>query len=116
MSGPPPAPPPGDPASSGPRPPAGWRDWVWLAVAIALILVTLLQAVRLVVIVFTEELTVSPVGLLLAFAITVVWLVGISWLVAGGWRRSVWGCPFDHTQDTPAARRCPRHRLVAGDP
>ncbi|MFA9446566.1 hypothetical protein [Egicoccus sp. AB-alg6-2] len=103
------APQPGDPRSRGPRPPAGWRDGMWLAMAVVLAAHTASQFVRLAWVALTGELTVSTAGLLLAFLITVVWLLTIWWLVVGAWRRSIWGCPFDHHADAPGPRRCPRH-------
>jgi hypothetical protein len=53
----------------------------------------------------------APTGgaLFLGFLITVVWLLTIFWLVMGAWRRTVWGCPFEHDEEAAAARRCPRH-------
>lgn len=106
------APQPGDPRSQGPRPRARVRDGVWLGMAVGLAAVTAVQFVRLAWVALTGDLDVSTAGLFLAFVITVVWLMTIFWLVAGAWRRSVWGCPFDHVADAPEARRCPRHRHV----
>ena len=80
--------------------------------AVVLAVITLVQFVRLAWIVLTNEVPVSTGGLLLAFLITVVWLMTIYWLVAGAWRRSIWGCPFDHTTDAPTNRHCPRHPLL----
>ncbi|GGI06919.1 hypothetical protein [Egicoccus halophilus] len=115
MQGSPPAAPrPGDPRSTGPRPPAGWRDVVWLALAVGIAAVTALQFVRLAWTALGGDLPVTTGGLVLAFVITVVWLLTIHWLVAGSWRRSVWGCPFEHTEAAVAERRCQRHPLVAG--
>jgi hypothetical protein len=51
-------------------------------------------------------------ALFLGFLITVVWLVTIWWVVMGAWRRTVWGCPFDHRPDASEPRRCPRHAHV----
>jgi hypothetical protein len=45
----------------------------------------------------------------------VVWFLTIYWLVAGAWRRSVWGCPFEHTEDAHFDRRCQRHALVSAE-
>jgi hypothetical protein len=104
---------PGDPAGAGPRPPARFRDGFWLALAGALAVVTLLQLVRLVHTVATsDEVQVTGGGAFLGFLVTVVWLLTIAWLVAGAWRRSVWGCPFEHTEDAHLHRRCQRHALV----
>jgi hypothetical protein len=110
------APRPGDPRSQGPRPRPRPRDAFWLALTGAIAVVTAAQLVRLAVTVLTDPaLEVSGGGLLLAFAITVVWLLTVTWLALGAWRRSVWGCPFDHDADAPEARRCVRHGTV-GDP
>ncbi|MFA9430806.1 hypothetical protein [Egicoccus sp. AB-alg2] len=110
------APRPGDPRSRGPRPAGGWRDGLWLGLAVGLAGITAFQFVRLAWVALTGELAVSSGGLVLAFLITVVWLLTIYWLVAGAWRRSVWGCPFEHTADTAAERRCPRHRMIEDPP
>jgi hypothetical protein len=107
---------PGDPRSTGPRPRAGLRDVVWLTLAIGLATLTVWQVGRLAVVAATDpKLQVSGAGLVLAFAITVVWLLTVYWLVMGAWRRSVWGCPFEHGADATTTHRCPRHRLVGGD-
>lgn len=106
------APRPGDPRNRGPRPRARVRDGLWLGMAVGLAVVTAVQFVRLAWVALTGELAVSTAGLLLAFVITVAWLMTIYWLVAGAWRRSVWGCPFEHAAQAPAARRCPRHAHV----
>lgn len=104
---------PGDPRSTGPRPGARWRDAVWLLVATGLGTLTLWQLLRLVLTVGSDAgMQPGGGGLLLAIAITVAWLLTISWLVLGAWRRTVWGCPFEHEQDAPPARRCPRHGLL----
>lgn len=108
---------PGDPASDGPRPPARWRDGLWLAFAGAVALVTVLQTIRLVVTVLTDErVQVTGGGAVLGFIITVAWYLTIYWLAAGAWRRSVWGCPFEHREDAPYDRRCQRHPLLAAAP
>lgn len=124
MSEPPTDPPaPGDPRSAGPRPAAGPRDLAWAALAVLLVAVTALQLARLAYRAATDPDVVAGGGaLLLAFVVTVVWLLTIYWLSAGSWRRTVWGCPFEHRRRAPSARRCERHRLVgeegpgAGDP
>jgi len=103
---------PGDPRSAGPRPPGGWRDGLWLGMAAGLAGLTAFQFLRLAWVALTGDLPVSGGGLFLAFLITVVWLMTIYWLVVGAWRRSVWGCPFEHTDDAADDRRCPRHRAV----
>lgn len=110
------APAPGDPRSTGPRPSATWRDAAWAALAVALVGLTAFQLVRLAYLAATAEAAPSGLGLLLAFVITVVWLLTVYWVSAGAWRRTVWGCPFEHTADAPRLRRCARHRTVdAGD-
>lgn len=104
---------PGDPAGNGPRPPARLRDGLWLALAAALLVVTSLQVVRLVgVLVTSDEVQVTGGGAFLGFLVTVVWFLTIFWLVAGAWRRSVWGCPFEHAVDAHLHRRCQRHPLL----
>lgn len=107
------APRPGDPRSSGPRPPAGWRDIAWVALAACLIGVTGVQFVTLFLALLRLEVRLSTGGMVLGFAITVVWLLTISWFSMGAWRRSVWGCPFDHDTAAPALRRCERHGSVS---
>jgi hypothetical protein len=73
------------------------------------VLLTAVQLVGLTIAVVRLETAPSGGGLVLGFLITVVWLLTIYWLVMGAWRRSVWGCPFEHDADAPAARRCQRH-------
>lgn len=107
---------PGDPASDGPRPRATFRDGFWIALTGALLVVTILQVVRLVwTLTTSDQVQVTGGGAVLGFLVTVVWLLTIYWLVAGAWRRSVWGCPFEHTQDAHHDRRCQRHALLATD-
>lgn len=107
---------PGDPRDSGPRPPARARDVAWLLLAIALIALTAAQTVNLVISLVRLDGQASGGGLFLGFVITVVWFLAIYWLAMGAWRRSVWGCPFQHTESATPARRCPRHRLVTQGP
>lgn len=106
---------PGDPRSTGPRPSAVWRDVAWAALAAVLVLVTAWQLVWLAYRAATDP-AVAPTGggLVLAFVITVVWLLTIYWLALGAWRRSVWGCPFDHVDHAPVGRRCERHHRLPG--
>jgi hypothetical protein len=107
------APRPGDPRDPGPRPPGRARDVAWLGLAVVLVSVTAVQFLALARAFLGGDLpTLGTGGLLLAFAFTVVWLLTIAWIALGAWRRSVWGCPFAHLSDAPAARRCPRHGLV----
>jgi protein-S-isoprenylcysteine O-methyltransferase Ste14 len=107
------APRPGDPRDPGPRPPARGRDLLWLGLAIVLVGVTAVQFAVLARALATGAMPpVSGGGLLLGFAFTVVWLLTIAWFSLGSWRRTVWGCPFAHTHDAPAARRCVRHELI----
>jgi hypothetical protein len=73
---------------------------------------TLLQLVGLVLAVSRPGIEPSGGGLLLAFLVTVVWLLTVYWLVMGAWRRSVWGCPFHHDDGRRDGRRCPRHLMV----
>jgi hypothetical protein len=107
---------PGDPRSDGPRPPAGWRDLVWVSLTVGLAALTVWQLGRLAIVAATDP-GVAPtgVGLVLAFAITVVWLLTVYWLVMGAWRRSVWGCPFAHDPTAATNRRCHRHGTVPVD-
>lgn len=109
------APRPGDPRSTGPRPPAAPRDLLWGLLVVALVLVTAVQLVGLAVAAARLQPPPTTGGLVLGFLVTVVWLLTISWLVLGAWRRSVWGCPFEHRVDAPPARRCARHRGIAVD-
>lgn len=106
---------PGDPRDPGARPTPTLRDVGWALLAGGLVLVTLVQLVRMVVLAASAERAPTGGGLLLAFLVTVVWLLTIYWLAAGAWRRSVWGCPFAHRQDAPAGRRCPRHASLPAD-
>ena len=105
---------PGDPRSAGPRPRGTFRDGAWLALTSTLIVVTVLQVIRLVWTLLTsDQVQVSGGRAFIGFVITVVWLLTIFWLTAGAWRRSVWGCPFEHTTDAHYDRRCRRHAFVA---
>jgi hypothetical protein len=79
------------------------------------VVVTVVQLVGLAVAAAHLQPAPSTGGLVLGFLVTVVWLLTIYWLVMGAWRRSVWGCPFDHRHDAAPARRCPRHPGVVGD-
>ncbi|MEX1163818.1 MAG: hypothetical protein WEB03_09575 [Nitriliruptor sp.] len=107
---------PGDPRSQGPRPRGTFRDGFWIALTGALIVVTVLQMIRLVWTLLTsDQIQVSGGGAFLGFLVTVVWLLTIFWLAAGAWRRSVWGCPFEHTEAAGYGRRCRRHALVPSD-
>jgi hypothetical protein len=106
---------PGDPRSSGPRPRGTFRDGVWLALTGAILVVTTAQLGRLAWFLATDDrVQVTGGGAFLGFLITVVWLLTIYWLAAGAWRRSVWGCPFEHTTDAGPDRRCQRHALAPG--
>jgi hypothetical protein len=109
---------PGDPRSTGPRPPARAKDVAWLGLAVALVTITVVQLGLLAWRAATDPAVAPTTGtLLLAFVVTVVWLLTVYWLAVGSWRRTVWGCPFDHTEAAPATRRCPRHGLLEdGDP
>lgn len=108
---------PGDPRSGGPRPGATWRDAAWGTVAATVVAVTVAQLGRLAYVAATDPDVVLSAGMLvLAFVVTVVWLLTVFWVSMGSWRRTVWGCPFDHLPTSPPARRCPRHRLLgSGD-
>lgn len=104
---------PGDPRSPGPRPAARTRDVAWLGLAVALVVVTVVQLGLLAVRAATDpDVAATAGGLLVGFVITVVWLLTIYWLTMGSWRRTVWGCPFEHAGTAPRTRRCPRHRLL----
>ncbi len=77
------------------------------------VVVTVVQLGRLVYVAATDPDVVLSTGMLvLAFVVTVVWLMTVFWVSVGSWRRSVWGCPFDHLETSPQARRCPRHHLL----
>jgi hypothetical protein len=113
------APRPGDPRDPGPRPRGQARDVLWVALVAVLVTVTAVQLVALARALFGRELPAFGTGgLLLGFAVTVVWLLTVAWFALGAWRRSVWGCPFAHSSEAPELRRCPRHPWVdrpAGD-
>ncbi|MEX1178251.1 MAG: hypothetical protein WEB09_07290 [Nitriliruptor sp.] len=108
----------GDPRSDGPRPPGRLRDGFWLALTGALIAVTVLQLIRLVwTLATSDQVQITGGRAFVGFLITVVWLLTIFWLAAGAWRRSVWGCPFEHIESAVWDRRCQRHALVpTGEP
>ncbi len=72
-------------------------------------MLTVVQLAGLTLAVVRLETAPSGGALVLGFLITVVWLLTVFWLVMGAWRRSVWGCPFEHGADAPATRRCQRH-------
>jgi hypothetical protein len=104
---------PGDPRSSGPRPPARAKDVAWLGLAVVLVGLTVVQLGLLAIRAATDPDVAPTTGtLLLAFVVTVVWLLTVYWLAVGSWRRTVWGCPFDHAAAAPATRRCQRHGLL----
>lgn len=67
-----------------------WRDYAWSVVALLAALALLSRAVE-------SGLLFGAVMLLAGF-----------WVVAGAWRRTVWGCPFSH--DAEAEVACPRHQ------
>ncbi len=100
---------PGEPRDPGPRPNATPRDLAWASLAVVIGGATGLQLIGLVLAVSRPGLEPGGGGLLLAFLVTVVWLLTIYWLVMGAWRRSVWGCPFHHDVAVMDGRRCPRH-------
>ena len=107
---------PGDPRSTGPRPAAGAKDVAWLGLAVGLVVITMVQLGAVVVRATTDPNVAPTTGtLLLAFVVTVVWLLTVYWLAVGSWRRTVWGCPFDHTEAAPGPRRCERHGLLTDD-
>ena len=106
------APGPGDPRSRGPRPSATWRDVGWLSLSAGLLGLTVVQLLTMTMVLLQAELAASTAALFVGFAITVVWLLTIYWFVMGAWRRSVWGCPFDHVVEAAPQRRCRRHRLT----
>lgn len=103
---------PGDPRDPGPRPHATGADVFWGLLAAAIGTLTGVQFIGLAVRLGGLPERPSLGGLILGFTITVVWLLTIYWLTMGAWRRSVWGCPFDHRRDGVATRRCVRHALV----
>ena len=105
------APEPGDPRSAGPRPRSTFRDLGWVLLAVTLVTATLAQVVGLLLAVTRLETAPSTLGLVLGFLVTVGWFLTIYWFAMGAWRRSVWGCPFDHTTEASFERRCQRHRL-----
>ena len=75
--------------------------------------VTAWQLVRVAYLAATRpDAAPTAAGLVLAFVVTVVWLLTVYWLAMGAWRRAIWGCPFEHDTAAPAARRCPRYDLV----
>lgn len=105
---------PGDGRDRGPRPTATGADLGWASVAGVLVTVTVVQLAALVLRLGSTDGTSSG-GLVAAFLITLLWLLTITWLALGAWRRSVFGCPFRHTIEDAASWRCPRHRLVGPD-
>lgn len=110
------APRPGDPASDGPRPPATWRDRVWAGMTALVLTVTLLLGgLILSFVAFSGE--VQPTGgtSFLGFLATVATGMIVFWVSVGAWRRTVWGCPFEHAADAAWVVRCRRHELVGAD-
>lgn len=103
---------PGDGRDPGPRPVATLRDGAWGLLAAALYAVTTVQFVGLAVALVRLDTPPSGTGPFLGFLVTVVWLLTIHWFAVGAWRRSVWGCPFQHAADAQVVRRCPRHATV----
>ena len=110
------APQPGDPRSQGPRPHATWRDRLWVLLGTSLVIVTVVEVVGLLIAVRRLSARPSTLGLVLGFLVTVGWFLTVYWVAMGTWRRSVWGCPFDHTTEAPFERRCTRHRLLEPPP
>ena len=106
------APRPGDPRSPGARPRATWRDRGWALLGLWLVVVTVAQVVGLLVAIGRLEVAPTTLGLVLGFLVTVGWFLTIYWFAMGAWRRSVWGCPFDHATDARFERRCTRHCLL----
>jgi hypothetical protein len=109
------APRPGDPRAPGPRPEPGRRDLAWASLAVVVGVVTIAQLVGLTMALLGLETAPSTGASFVGFVITVVWLLTIYWVVVGAWRRTVWGCPFEHTASARAGRRCARHPLVDPD-
>lgn len=103
---------PGDPRSTGPRPPATGKDLTWAALAVGVSAITGTQLIGLTLSLLRLEQRPGGGALFLGFLVTVVWLLTIWWLAMGAWRRTVWGCPFEHHAETSEARRCPRHAQV----
>lgn len=66
-----------------------WRDYAWIAVA-------LVAAAGMISAVADSGLLVGALLVLAGF-----------WIVAGAYRRTVWGCPFSHAPG--AEEQCPRH-------
>lgn len=81
-----------------PQPPTSWRDLAWAAVGAAAV-AWFVKAIA------TATLVV---GLLL--------VVAGFFVVAGAWRRTIWGCPFSHDPDDQTAESCPRHPPVPSTP
>jgi hypothetical protein len=103
---------PGDPRSSGPRPRPGGRDLAWASLALLVAVVTLVQFAALARALLRLPAAPTTGAVLAGFLVTVVWLLTVAWGALGAWRRSVWGCPFDHERTAAANHRCPRHHLV----
>lgn len=104
---------PGDPAAGGPRPAATARDVLWSTLGAVLLAVTVFQTVRLAWTLATSpDVDVTGLGAILGFLVTFAWFWIVYWVAAGAWRRTVWGCPFQHVEDAPWERRCSRHALV----
>lgn len=65
-----------------------WRDYAWVAAALVVTAGTISA--------------VADAGLLIGALL----VLATFWIVAGAYRRTVWGCPFSHTPDTEL--RCAR--------
>lgn len=64
---------------------------------------------------FSGDVEVTTGLSVMGFLFTVAGGMILFWLAVGAWRRTVWGCPFEHEADAPWVARCQRHALV-GEP
>lgn len=104
---------PGDPVSDGPRPAVAWRDLVWASLMVVVVLLSVLILTAVVLYYAgSGEVQLGGLGTFIGFVVTAAALTNVFWLAAGAWRRTVWGCPFAHTEDAPWGMKCQRHGLV----
>ena len=83
------------------------RDWVWLAIAVALLVLFVYSVVMLVLHgLEPDPYTVFPVASEIVY--TVVGYAFLWCLLAGAWRRTVWGAPPAGQRDHAEMRHLDR--------
>ncbi len=65
---------------------------------------------------FSGDVEVTTGTSIIGFLFTVAAGMIVFWLAVGAWRRTVWGCPFEHDAAAPWVARCRRHELLGTPP